>query len=108
MDADGRAKSGRHEIAAVRMGKRRVRIRRSVLEDLIAAGEMPAVAPDDRQTPQPAAVDEGSATAWATFGAALAEATEALHQTDRRELLAVLERLVEATQALADSLTAPR
>jgi hypothetical protein len=64
------------------------------------------VAPDERLTPEPAAVDEGSITAWATFGAAMAKATAALQQTDRRELLAVLERLADATQALADSLRA--
>jgi hypothetical protein len=52
----------------------------AVLEDLITAGEMPAAARHDRDTPEPAAVDEGSITAWATFGAALAEATATLEQ----------------------------
>jgi hypothetical protein len=33
----------------------------------------------------------------------MAEATATLEQTDRRELLAILERLTEATQALLDS-----
>jgi hypothetical protein len=96
----------RHELAAMRDGKRRVRIRRSVLADFIAAGEMAATARGDQDAPEPAAVDEGSIAAWASFGAALAEATEALQQTDRRKLVAVLERLAEATQTLADSLRA--
>jgi hypothetical protein len=64
------------------------------------------VARDNEDTPEPAAVDEGSITAWATFGAALAEATATLEQADRRGLLAVLERPADATQALADSLRA--
>jgi hypothetical protein len=55
---------------------------------------------------EPAEVDEGSITAWATFGAAMAEATATLQQADHRALVAALERLTEATQALADSLRA--
>ena len=43
-------------------------------------------------------------TAWATFGAAMAEATATLERADRTELLSVLDRLAQATRALADSL----
>ena len=55
--------------------------------------------------PEPPEVDEGSITAWATFGAAMAEATATLERADRTELLDVLGRLTQATQALVDSLT---
>ena len=45
-------------------------------------------------------------TAWATFGAAMAEATDTLEQADQGELLGVLERLAQATQMLVDLLGA--
>ena len=45
-------------------------------------------------------------TAWATFGAAMSEATATLESADRIALVGVLERLTQATQALVDSLTA--
>ena len=51
-------------------------------------------------------VDEDSVTAWATFGAAMADATATLESADRVELVGVLERLAQATQALVDSLRA--
>ena len=41
-------------------------------------------------------------TAWATFGAAMADATATLESADRVELVGVLERLAQATQALVD------
>jgi hypothetical protein len=40
----------------------------------------------------------------ATFGAAMAEAAASLERADRAELVGVLERLVEATQALVESM----
>jgi hypothetical protein len=46
--------------------------------------------------------NEGSVTAWATFGAAMAEATASLERADRGELVGGLDRLTEATEALAD------
>jgi hypothetical protein len=46
-------------------------------------------------------------TAWATFAAAMAEATGALERTDRGELVRTLDRLTDATRALADSLRRP-
>lgn len=51
-------------------------------------------------------VDEGSIVAWATFGAAMAEATETLERLDRDELVAVLDRLAKATRTLCDLLRA--
>jgi excisionase family DNA binding protein len=52
----------RGELAAVRIGSRRVRIRRSEPDRFIAAGETVK-----RREPEPAEVDEDSITAWATF-----------------------------------------
>jgi hypothetical protein len=50
-------------------------------------------------------LDEGSMTAWATFNAAMAEATATLERTDRGEHVAsTLDRLAEATRALAETL----
>lgn len=54
--------------------------------------------------PKPAEVDEGSITAWATFGAAMAEAARTVENVDKDELAQVLERLATATQALADAI----
>ena len=78
----------RGELPAVRVGSRRVRVRRSDLDAFLEAG-----AADVRVEPKPAEVDEGSITAWATFGAAMAEATATLERADRTELLDVLGRL---------------
>ena len=73
------------------------------LDAFIAAGSTGR--PDAESLPAEE-VDEGSVTAWATFGAAMAEATATLESADRVELVGVLERLAQATQALVDSLRA--
>ena len=91
------------ELPAVRLGRRRVRVRQSDLDAFIAAGSTGR--PDAESLPAEE-VDEGSVTAWATFGAAMAEATATLERADRAELVGVLERLAQATQALVDSLRA--
>jgi hypothetical protein len=85
----------------LRLG-RRVRIRQSDLEAFIEATSMPA------PTGEPLAedVDEGSVIAWATFGAAMAEAAATLERVDRAELVAVLDGLAEATGQLAETLRA--
>jgi hypothetical protein len=59
---------------------------------------------DERPEPEPAEIDEGSVIAWATFGAAMAEATATLERTDRNELASVLDRLAKASVALATEL----
>jgi hypothetical protein len=50
------------------------------------------------------AVDEGSITAWATFGAVMAETTAVLERTDKDELVQALDSLSEATRLLAEQL----
>ena len=92
----------RGELRAVRVGKRRVRIRRSDLDRFIEAGDTARREPEPQ--PEPAEVDEGSVTAWATFGAAMAEATAAFERADRDDLLRMLERLTDATRDLVDEL----
>ncbi|MDQ6841502.1 MAG: hypothetical protein M3025_03645, partial [Actinomycetota bacterium] len=57
-----------------------------------------------RAEPPAPAVDEGTVTAWAIFGAAMAEATATLEQGDRGELVRVLESLAAATRELAATL----
>jgi Helix-turn-helix domain len=93
----------RGELPAVRVGKRRVRIRRSELDRFIAAGETVKREPIDL-----AAVDRRGSAAWATFGAAMIDATAIIERADADELMRVLERLAAATQALADELRASR
>jgi excisionase family DNA binding protein len=92
----------RGELGAVRVGKRRVRIRQSALDAFLEAGSQPATAPEQSE-PAPE-VDEGSITAWATFGAAMAETTAVLERTDQAELVQALDSLSEATRLLAEQL----
>ena len=85
----------RGELPAVRLGARRVRVRQTDLEALIDSGS-------SRPAEEP--VDEGSIVAWATFGAAMAEATATLEATDRADLVRALDSLATATWALAERL----
>jgi excisionase family DNA binding protein len=94
----------RGELAAVRIGKRRVRIRQSDLDAFVEAGYQPVAAPEPSE-PEPE-IDEGSITAWATFGAAMAETTAVLERTDQAELVQALDSLSEATRSLAAQLRA--
>jgi excisionase family DNA binding protein len=91
----------RGQLRAVGIGSRRVRIRRSDLNRFIEAGDTGGPGSERAE-----AVDEGSVTAWATFGAAMADATATLDRADQVELVTVLERLADATQTLVDSLRA--
>ncbi len=86
---------GRGELAAVRVGSRRVCIRQSELDRFLEAGSQAHEAPA-------AEVDEGSITAWATFGAAMAEAASALD--DPAQLGRALDRLSVASSELAEAL----
>ena len=78
-----------------------MRVRQSDLHAFIAAGSSER---QDAESLPAEQVNESSVTAWATFGAAMAEATATLESVDRVELVGVLERLTQATQALVDSL----
>ena len=61
------------------------------LDAFIAAGSTER---QDAESLPAEEVDEGSVTAWATFGAAMADATATLERADRGALLvSVLERL---------------
>lgn len=84
----------RGELEAVRVGSRRVRVRRSELARFLEARS-------PRPEPPPVEVDEGSITAWATFGAALAEAASVLETP--AQLADALTRL-DAADTLADTL----
>lgn len=88
----------RGELPAVRLGRRRVRVRQSDLDAFIDAGANGSDAPVEEP------VEEGSVTAWATFGAAMAEATATLQATNRADLVRALDSLASATRALAEQL----
>ena len=57
-----------------------MRVRQSDLDAFIAAG---ATEHQDAESLPAEAVDEGSVTAWAIFGAAMADATDTLERADR-------------------------
>jgi hypothetical protein len=82
-------------MTAVRVGSRRVRIRQSELDRFLEAGSQA------HETPA-AEVDEGSITAWAAFGASMAEATSALESP--AQLADALDRLSAASSDLAQAL----
>lgn len=73
----------RGELDAVRVGARRVRVRTSELDAFLEAGA--TIIPESGEPEMP--VEEGSVTAWATFGAALAESSARLGNGDREKLI---------------------
>ena len=89
----------RRELPAVRVGQRRVRVRQSDLDAFLDAGT--TTSPEPELEIQ---VDEGSVTAWATFGAALTETSARLESADRDQLVETLDALVVATRELIDVL----
>ena len=98
-------------LPAVRVG-RRVRIRRSTLEEFIAAGETGDRAAEaiEAQDGEPSAAETVNlpAPACERFAAALAESAAALARDDRMELAQALDSLVGAAQQFADELRADR
>ena len=88
-------------LSRVRIGQRRVRVRRSALEEFIAAGETPPVQPENESV----SADPGAnPDDWARLGAALAEASAALAKEDRETLSQALSSLAEAARSLSDAL----
>jgi hypothetical protein len=70
-----------------------------------ASSPVQALAPFAKHAePEPPRADEGSLTAWATFRAAMAQPTAALETKERGEIVAALDGLAVAVQALADAL----
>jgi hypothetical protein len=87
----------RGELPAVRLGRRRVRIKRTDLDAFIAAGS----SSEGREHPDGELVTKEESDAWGAFGTALAEANAKLAEPDRAELVASLESLAQATKQLA-------
>ena len=88
----------RREIPAVRVGKRRVRIRQADLDAFIAAGSQPAI-PPDRHEPVRDVTDSTDAV-----DSPPVEAVDGLKGKDRSEIVRALDALSEAAQTLADQL----
>jgi hypothetical protein len=92
-----------------------VRIRQEDLDAFLEAGEVeannpPADANDGNANvaaPSPVENANGTdVTAWATFTAALADATAVLEKADKEELVPALESLADASRNLASALKA--
>jgi hypothetical protein len=93
----------RGELSAVRLGQRRVRIRRSELDRFIAAGDTAHASSDEESAP-PGYTGPSTADVRARFGAAMAEASAALEH-DRQDLASALNSLADAARSLAQALT---
>jgi excisionase family DNA binding protein len=89
------------DLAAIRVGKRRVRVRRRDLEAFLdKSNRTPAGEP----TP-PSSFTEEEAEAWEAFGRAMARTTQKLKRKRSQEgLIETLEGLSAATRDLADVL----
>jgi excisionase family DNA binding protein len=94
----------RGELPGVRVGRRRVRVRRSDLDEYLAAG-----------TPEPAnanqmaatdAIDDPSATLWARLGRAMADSVSATADGDHAALADSLRMVSAAATHLANVLAA--
>ena len=96
----------RGDLPAVRIGPRRVRVRESDLERLIAAGETTPI--ETEREPISAGETEGPPTEpWARLGSALAESSAALTDEDHAELAQALTSLADAATTLARVLGVP-
>lgn len=81
----------------MRLGRRRVRIKRADLDAFIASGSSSGQA----EHPDGELLSQQTSDAWATFGTALAGANAKLAAPDRGELAAALRFISRATNALA-------
>jgi hypothetical protein len=89
----------RGELPIVRIGSRRVRIRRKDLEEYLGHA-----LPADRRF----GTREIQGSAWAAFGVAMAEATGALQTRDNQQLVKALESVSKAAGDLAKELRRSR
>lgn len=88
----------RGEIPVVRVGSRRVRIRKSDLDAFLSA--------DSHSLPEPARVDadETTARAWVSFRTAMSAANDESEVDDTARLADALESLAQASSELARAL----
>jgi excisionase family DNA binding protein len=90
----------RNELPAVRVGSRRVRVRREDLDAFIAAGSTRrSEDASDEQPEQPAS--------WEAFGTALTNAVSVLRDRDPEALAAALRSLAESAERLASAIDPP-
>jgi excisionase family DNA binding protein len=89
----------RRELAAVRIGQRRVRVKQSALDAFIAAGEMP-----DSEGRGQSARAEDTGAARARLSAALADSNAALVDADDDALACALFEPADAARSLAEAL----
>ena len=90
----------RGELASVRVGKRRRRIRQADLDAFIAAGFEPARA----ESQEAASDDSGSGSTHDARDGASHEPAAVLEGVDRVDIVRALDALSEAAQTLADQL----
>ena len=88
----------------MRIGSRRVRVRRSALEAFIAAGETAAASDTDDQSPASAELADAGASLWERLDAALAESRAALADDDQAALVGSLNSLADGARSIAAAL----
>jgi hypothetical protein len=83
------------------VGPRRVRVRRSALDEFVAAGETAITPP---QEGQPSTEPNATRDDWARLGGDVVDSTAALAGEDRAALAEALGSLADAAGRLADRL----
>lgn len=90
----------RGSLPAVRVGQRRVRVRRSDFDSFLEA----RVAKYGGKASRPHEASNHKPELWRELGTALAESVAALAHDDRSELIRTLRALAEAADRLAEAL----
>jgi excisionase family DNA binding protein len=94
----------RRELPAVRVGKRRVRVRRVDLDRFLEASSSEAEQPaGDRESDG----DDPIAVLWERLGRAVADSGPALADVDRAKLVDALNAVADAASKLAEALSRP-
>ena len=88
----------RGDLGAVRVGKRRIRVRQSQLDAFLAAGEMPAEPESDTEGESEAA----ELDPWGAVRNALGAVASAVDAEDQDALASALVELSDAVRALRD------